>query len=313
VRLALTWFAVAAMVAMAEGPLEVRPGGSRAPQDGPGDTSASVLRATVNWIRIPVHVTDESGAPYAGLARADFILAEDGVPQEVRRLAQEDGPASISIVFDASSSMKDKLGESRAALTALFQHALPGDEYSLIEFGNEPALRAGFTSEIADIERAAARIHLSTWTALYDAVYLGVAEARRSKNQRKAILLLSDGADNNSRYSESELRRYVRESDVAIYSIAIRGSSRHVAALKRLSDDTGGLSLEVQDMNGLSAAVSQLSRALRSHYVIEYVSNRNDPARDGLYRRVELRLTPAVAALKLRLAWRHGYYTLQNF
>jgi Ca-activated chloride channel homolog len=304
VRLALLWLAVAPW-ALAEGPLGVRPKTRLSTEvDGSADTGPSMLRANVNWIRVPVHVVDESGAPYAGLARADFQLLEDGVPQEVRHLAIEEAPASITIVFDASSSMKDKLGDSREALRRLFDYALPGDEYSLIEFGNEPGVAAPFTQEPVDIEHAAARIRLSTWTALYDALYLGVAQARHGVNARKAIVLLSDGADNNSRYSEGELRRYVQESDVAIYSVAIRSSARHAAMLHRLAEATGGLSIEARDLNALGPAVARISRALRSHYVLDYISNQTGRVLDGLYRHVDLKL---IAHPDLRLNWRHGY------
>lgn len=309
-RLVLTLFVVAAAVALAEGPLEVRPG-SRPLPDATGDAGPSMLRASVNWVRVPVHVSDESGAPYTGLARTDFQLLEDGVAQEIRHASVEETPVSIGIVFDASSSMKEKLADSRTALRALFQYALPGDEYSLIEFGNEPRLAEPFTAEAADIERAAAKIQLSTWTALYDAVYLGVSQARRATNPRKALLVLSDGGDNNSRYSEGELRRYLQEADVAVYSIAIRSSARHAALLRRLSEATGGVSVEVREVNALGAAVAQISRLLRSEYVLDYVSNQTTSQtareRDGLYRRVEVRLAPQ-APRGLHLSWRRGYY-----
>jgi Ca-activated chloride channel homolog len=197
----------------------------------------------------------------------------------------------------------------------LFEYALPGDEYSLIEFGNEPNLSMPFTPETRDIEQAVARIKLTTWTALYDAVYLGVAHARHGANARKAIVLLSDGADNNSRYSESELRAYVQESDVAIYSIAIRSSARHAALLNRLSEATGGLSLEVRDTNELAAAVAHISRALRSHYVLDYVSNHTTPALEGLYRRLEVKVVKGNASpeRRLRVSWRHGYYAPPSY
>ena len=306
-RHALTWFAFAAVL-LAEGPVEVRLSNRPRP-DVTGDAGPSMLRANVNWIRVPVHVTDESGRPLAGLARADFALFEDGVAQDIRHASIEETPVSIGIVFDASSSMKEKLAEARAALPALFQRALTGDEYSLIEFGNEPRLVEPFTREPADIERAAAGIRLTTWTALYDAVYLGVAQSRQGANARKALLVLSDGADNNSRYSESELRRYAQETDVEIYTIAIRSSSRHAAMLRRLAEATGGVSLEVGNTNELDGAISKISRLMRSEYVLDYVSNQALPGRDGLYRRIEVR----VGRPGVRAAWRRGYYAPQSY
>jgi Ca-activated chloride channel family protein len=273
----------------------VRPARPIAPE--PESAGPSLLRASVNWVRVPVHVLDESGAPRAGLTRTQFALFEDGRRQEIRGLAVEETPVSLTVVFDASSSMKARLNESRAALRQLFPHALPGDEYALVAFGNDARLVESFTREAADLARAAARIEVTTWTALYDAVYLGLAQARHGANARKALLVLSDGGDNNSRYTASELRSYAREAGVEIYSIGIGGASKQ---LRQLAADTGGIALNIRNEGELPEAVTRMSRLLRSRYVLDYAST--NPARDGLWRRIDVRVTSGIAYA------RGGYY-----
>ena len=295
----------------AQGPLAIRLKSAPA-----ADVSAPepTLRSDAHWVRIPVIATNGFGASETGLALGDFEVLEDGVVQEPRHLGFEEGPVSVGIVFDASSSMDKKIADSRTALRQLFYDALPEDEYSLVQFSDEPKLLSGFTSSSAFIERAVDRINPERATALFDAVLFASQKMRGAKNTRKALFILSDGADNNSRYSEAELGRYVRESDVAIYSIAIRSSSHHAGTLRKMSEATGGLSIEVRDMNDLGPAVAHLNRVLRSHYVLGYVSNQSTRQGDGRYRRVEIKLTAAAAARReLHLNWRRGYFPAESF
>lgn len=270
----------------------------------------SNLRVDVKLVLIPVTVTDPFGAPFAGLARSAFRLYESGIEQEIKYFSAEDASISLGVVFDASRSMSGKLDQSRAAVSEFFHTGMPGDEYFAVEFSDAPRLLCGFTSDAARIEKSLANIVPENWTALLDAVYLAVHEMKHAHNPRKALLILSDGGDNNSRYTEREMKLLVREADVCIYSIALVGSGlfrRYVPLLKELSTETGGRVREIERIADLPAAVQAISEAIRHQYVLGY-SPRNSGAK-GIYRRVQVRLEPPPDLPRLRASWRKGYYS----
>jgi VWFA-related protein len=302
---------VALTAANADGPLA-----ARARKAVPTESERiPQIRANVDWVRIPVSVTDATGAPVQGLNPEDFELRENGSVEHIREISVEDGPVAITFVFDASGSMKGKLAESREALRQVFHNADPGDEYSLIGFSSDAAVMSNFTSSSARIEQAAAEIRPGDWTALYDGVYLALQQARKSRVQRRAIILLSDGADNNSRYSEAELRNYAREIEAPIYSISLPSFDllfQHRRSLRRLVQDTGGTLVELDSMKELPDAMLKLSRLIRHQYLLHYVSSQ--PERDGLYRKVDVRLAKPQEpnAERRYLYWRRGYYAAED-
>ncbi len=270
---------------------------------------AAHLRVDVRLVLIPVPGTDPFGAPFPGLRREVFRLFENGVEQQIRYFSAEDAPVSLGIVFDASRSMQGKLDESRAAVAQFFKTAIPGDEYFLVEFNDAPRLLCDFTSDTERLENSLAGITAKDWTALLDAVYMGIHQMKHARNARKALLILSDGGDNNSRYTEGEMKLLVREADVCIYSIALVGGGlmrRHVPLLKDLSMETGGRVREVARAGDLPAAVEAISAAIRHQYLLGYSSN--NPKKNGLYRKVQVRLDPPPDLPRLRASWRKGYY-----
>jgi Ca-activated chloride channel family protein len=267
------------------------------------------IRVDIKLTVIPVTVTDPVGAAYAGLTREDFRLFEDGVEQEVRYLSSDDSPVSVGVVFDASQSMEGKIDQSRAAVSRFFNTTNRGDEFFLVEFNNAPRMLCDFTSDTEKIEKTLVNIQPKSWTALFDAVYLGVRKMKPAKNPRKALLILSDGGDNYSRYTQSEMKALVREADVSIYSIALVGSGllrRHVGMLRGLSDQTGGHVYEVEKMGDLAEAVAKASAAIRNQYLLAYVSSNTN--NDGMYRKIQVRVNPRPDAPRLRASWRTGYY-----
>ena len=270
---------------------------------------AAAIRVDVKLTLIPVTVTGPLGAPVPGLPKEAFHLIEDGVEQEVKYFSSEDSPVSLGVVFDASRSMDGKLDQSRLAVSQFFQTATPGDEFFAIEFSNTPMMLCDFTSDTALIEKSLASIKPKNWTALFDAVYLATHHMKRARNPRKALLVLSDGNDNYSRYSESEMKSLVREGDVCIYSIGLVGSGimkRHIRVLKQLSEQTGGHSYEVERMSDLPAAAEKISAAIRNQYVLGYFSSK--PQSDGLYRKIEVRMNQEAGLPHLNASWRKGYY-----
>jgi len=305
----LTAIAIACVIAMPCGAEEARVQITPRTLSRTKTAHASAIRVDVKLTLIPVTVTGPLGAPFPGLSKEAFRLIEDGVEQEIKYFTSEDSPVSLGVVFDASRSMDGKLDQSRQAVSQFFHTATPGDEFLAIEFSSTPKMLCDFTSDTALIEKSLAGIKPKNWTALFDAVYLATHQMKRAKNPRKALLVLSDGNDNYSRYSESEMKSLVREGDVCIYSIGLVGSGlmkRHLRVLKQLSELTGGHYYEVEKLTDLPAAAEKMSAAIRNQYVLGYFSSK--PQSDGLYRKIEVKLNQEAGLPHLNASWRRGYY-----
>jgi Ca-activated chloride channel homolog len=269
------------------------------PGRSPDAPIPQAIRANVKVVLIPVTVNDPLDRPLAGLRKDDFHLFEDNVEQKIVYLSAEDAPASVGLIFDASGSMRHKMETSVAAVEQFFQTALPGDEFLLVRFSDKPVLLTGFTDDVNEISGWLHSTQPGGWTALHDAIYLGIQKMKRAKNGRRALLVLSDGGDNNSRYSASELRELVREADVRIYSIGLLEGSH---LLERISNETGGRMIRVRKLEDLPDAMEKLSRDLRSQYLLGYYSS--NPLNDGRYRKVQVQVNQPEA----HASWRHGYY-----
>jgi VWFA-related protein len=273
------------------------------------DHASSDIRVDVNVVLIPVTVTDPLGTPVLGLHPESFRILEDGVEQPVAHLITQDAPLSVGFVFDASKSMESKLDKSRAAIAEIMKSSMPGDEYSLVSFNDNPKLLGGFTPEPEDIENSLMSIQPTGWTALLDAIHMSVNHMKRARNTRKALVVLSDGGDNNSRFNQHEIRELLRESDVTLYAIGILGRMVTAGAMKLLSnlaEETGGRLFPVHNVNQLPEAVAKLNAALRDQYMLAYYPTNR--ARDGKFRRVQVRLVPPPSAPSLHASWRSGYY-----
>jgi Ca-activated chloride channel family protein len=220
----------------------------------------------------------------------------------------EDGPVSIGLLFDSSGSMKNRIDASVSALKHIVQTSIPGDEFFLAQFSDDVRLLSGFTTDADDIQRRLGYVRASGWTALLDAVALGIHEMKSARNGRKVLVILSDGNDNNSRFTASEIRNRVMESDVRIFAIALSYRPR---LLQRLAEDTGGSVLVAQDITELPDVVERLSTEIRSQYLLGYTPSNG--ARDGKFRKIKVELLqpPAASSLRessLRASWRRGYY-----
>jgi Ca-activated chloride channel family protein len=257
-----------------------------------------------------VTVTDPSGVPVTGLPRQSFRVLEDNVEQTITSFATQDAPISATILFDASGSMAKKIAAAREAVRDFLKTSMPGDEYSLIRFSHRPELMQGLTTRTDDIESQLPSIVAKGWTALFDAIYLGVQNMREARNSRKILLIVSDGGDNNSRYTESEMRNLVRESDVCIYSVGLLGSGlskRNVRLLSRLSEATGGGFYPVEALADLPAAISRINAQIRNQYLLGYIPS--SATRDGKFRHVSVKLEAPAGSQPLRASWREGYYS----
>jgi Ca-activated chloride channel homolog len=261
------------------------------------------IRLDVKVVQIPVTVTDPIDRPIEGLRKEDFRLFEDDVEQKIIYLSGEDAPASVGLIFDASGSMRAKMETSVAAVEQFFRTTLPGDEFLLVRFSDKPVLITGFTDDTHEISGWLHSIRAGGWTALHDAIYLGIQKMKAARNSRKALFILSDGGDNNSRYSAPEIRDLVREADVRVYSIGLLlGMLQGGRFLEKISEETGGRMIRVRKLDELPEAIEKLSRDLRSQYLLGYYST--NAQNDGRFRRVRVQVNHTT----VRASWRRGYY-----
>ena len=263
------------------------------------------FRLDLNLVLVPVLVTDHYQRPVQGLRKSDFRLFEDGAEREISQFFSEDSPISIGIVFDASASMRAKMDASRKAITEFLKMSLPGDEFFLLKFNDQPESVRGFTTEAKEIEDTLPSIQAGGWTALYDTIYLGVHQMKRATHGRKVLLVLSDGDDNSSRYTEREIVDLVKESDVRIFSISILDRSH---SLEVISEESGGRAYRVRTLDELPALAANVSAELHSEYVLGFA-----PAErpiDGKYRKVNVEVTRQAAdGPPLHTSWKRGYYS----
>ncbi len=263
----------------------------------------SSIRMDVNMVMIPTTVTDRDDRPILDLHKEDFRLFEGEKEQRIESLSIDQAPISVGIVFDSSGSMKNKIDKSLAAVRQFAQTSMPGDQFFLVQFSDVPRLVVPLTSDPGDIVANLNSIHPQGWTAMFDAIYLAVNHMRLAKNSRRALLVLSDGGDNDSRYSERETINMLREANVRVFAI---GLFDNASFLKKAAADTGGSVMVVRNMNALPDAIEKLSRQLRSQYLLGYYPAQND--NDGKFHRVKVMVSRTIEGVKLRTSWRHGYY-----
>lgn len=265
----------------------------------------ATLAVTSQLVVVPVTVLDDKGAPVPGLSRESFRLWEDGLEQSIGSFRQEDAPVSIGIVFDASRSMEPRMAQAREAVRELFADALPEDEFHLVEFNDRPRLLCGLTSDTRQVGDALELVTARGWTALFDGMYLSAQHLRRARHPRKALVVISDGDDNFSRYRESEVRSYLMEAGVVVYSIELSAAwqlpPHH---LDRLSRETGGRAYAVGRMESMAEAVRSIGHAIRNQYVLTY--SPTNERQDGRFRRITLDYAPKADGSSA--SWRKGYF-----
>jgi Ca-activated chloride channel homolog len=273
------------------------------PRDRATSEQAS-LKVDVNMILLPVTVTDARDQPVTDLSPDAFRVLEDNVEQKVVSFHREEGPVSVGFIFDASNSMKNRIDRSVAAIQKFVDTLTTGDEFFLVRFSDRPSLVTSFTEDPQKILDDLSSIQPQGWTALNDAIWLGVQTMKHAKNSRRALIVLTDGGDNNSRYSDSELRKLVQESDVRIYSIGLFERS---SFLEKLGMDSGGRAFWAHKMDDLPKTIDKLSTEFRNQYVLGYYPNEH--LNDGKYRRVRVEIIETIKKMPLNVFWRRGYYS----
>jgi Ca-activated chloride channel homolog len=261
---------------------------------------APAFRADTSLVQVPVTVTDRLNRPVVGLDKENFRVFDDKVEQTVVRFASDDEPVAIGFVFDVSGSIGASLGRYRLAAREFFRVAEEDDQFFLVTFADAPKLAVPLTRRAADIEYQIMMSRSRGWTALFDAVRLAASEIRKSNATKKALILISDGEENHSRYTFAELRDVLLETDALLYSIGPSGS-----LLMQLSEMTGGRLLEMERGNMIELS-RQIIIDLRNRYVLYY--SPQDKTRDGRYHHIGIQVVPPRGLGKLKAHWRTGYY-----
>ena len=280
------------------------------------DKRRNTLRIDTNLVLINVTVTDPLNRFVTGLEKEHFRLFEDKSEQSISQFTSEDAPLSVGLVFDASGSMGNKLTKSRQAAAQFFKTANPEDEFFLVQFNDKPELVVPFTTNTEEIQNRLTFTQAKGRTALLDGLYLAMNTMRKAHNPRKAIVILSDGGDNSSRYTETEIRKLVREADVQVYAIGIyepiagRGRTAEELAgpglLTELAEQTGGRHFPVENLNELPDIAAKIGIELRNQYVLGYTPSNLE--KDGKYRRVKVTLVQPRGLPPLKAFFRTGYY-----
>jgi Ca-activated chloride channel homolog len=296
------------------GPIELHP--HVAATARAGAIPRADLSVDVPLVLIPVHVTTPLGASVTNLAKSSFHLFEDGIEQKISHFASDDAPLSVGFLFDASGSMRNKLRKSAQAAEAFFKTANAEDEFFLIEFNDRPRLAIPFTQNAEAIYRRIAHTHAVGRTSLLDAIHMALVQMRNAKNLRKAIVIVSDGGDNRSRFTETEIKSAMREADVQVYAMGIFDTEdspkrpleerNGPKLLDDLAEETGGRHYPVKDLDQLPTVCERIGNELRSEYLIGYAPT-NDQ-QDGTYRKVKVTVSSPEGTPALRAHNRQGYY-----
>jgi len=276
----------------------------------------SSIRVDTTLVLIPVSVTDPMNRFVTGLDREHFRVFEDKIEQQIKQFSSEDAPLSVGIVFDTSGSMGPKLQKSRLAVAQFLKTANPEDEFFLVQFNDRPELVIPFTRNSEEIQNRLTFTQSKGRTALLDGIYMAMNHMKKAQNPRKALLIVSDGGDNSSRYTESEIKNAVREADVQIYAIGIfeqisaRSRTPEEMAgpglLNDVSEQTGGRHFAIDNLNELPDVAAKIGVELRNQYVLGYTPKNVE--RDGKYRRVTVKLVQPRGLPPLKAFFRLGYY-----
>jgi len=275
------------------------------------------LITNTDLITLTVTVTDTYGRYVSGLSQKAFSVFDDKQPQEITFFSDDDAPVSVGVIFDVSGSMSgDKIKRARDALAKFIQTSHNSDEYFLIAFNSRAQLLLDKTRNGDSVLDKLSFVQTRNQTALYDACYLGVEKVQRGAHPKRALLLISDGQDNNSRYTFNEVRRLLKESDVVLYSIGILSGSDSGSALgmegqgilDELSGVSGGKAFFPRSAAEMDDIFEQIALELRHQYSIGY-KPRNF-SNDGKWHRIKVKVTPPRGLPRLFVRSKEGYYAI---
>jgi Ca-activated chloride channel family protein len=276
---------------------------------------APEIKVGVNVVLVNATVTDPYNRLVTGLEKENFQVFEDGVEQEVAYYSSEDVPVSIGVIFDMSGSMSDKVNKARQSAVQFFKTANPQDEFFLVSFNERAELTSRFTSSVEDLQSRMMYTSARGRTALLDAVYLGLSQMKGAHNSKRALLIISDGGDNHSRYNVTDVRNFVKEADVQIYSMGLFEGFGNAATpeerdgpalLEELCDLTGGRLFRVESIDNLPDVATKIGMELRNQYVLGYKPSNKQT--DGRWRKIKVKVHPPRGLPPLNVFARTGYF-----
>lgn len=269
-----------------------------------------VLRVNVDLALLNVTVSDPQGRFVTGLGPERFQVWEDKVEQKIEYFSQEDVPLSVGVIFDSSGSMKDKASKARDAASTFMAAGNREDEYFLVEFSTRPMISETFTTDAARLQNHLIFTPARGMTALYDAVYLGLERIKSHRNSRKALLLITDGEDNHSRYTFSDIKEFAKEQDVQIFAIgtldfgAWQSSGRSI--MEDLAGITGGKAFFPASVNEIEGNCTQIAMELKNEYIIGY--RPTNETKDGKWRKINVNVIRPKGTPQLSVRAKSGYY-----
>lgn len=275
-----------------------------------------VIRSDVDLALVNVTVTDPFNRLVTGLEQDNFRVYEDNVEQEIVTFSSEDVPISIGVIFDFSGSMSNKIDKAREAALDFFKTANPADEFFLVTFNERAELTSAFTNSVEDLQSRMMVTAPKGRTALLDAIYLGLSQMRGAHNAKRALLILSDGGDNHSRYNENDIKRLVKEADTQLYAIGIYDPLGYrnrtpeelngPTLLSEVTELTGGRVFAVEHLNELPDIASKIGMELRNQYVLGYKPSNH--IHDARWRKIKVKLRAPKGLPPLSSYSKTGYY-----
>jgi len=275
-----------------------------------------VLHTDVDVALVNVTVTDPYNRLVTGLEPDNFRVFEDNAEQEVVSFSSEDVPISIGVIFDLSGSMSNKISKAREAAIQFFKTANPADEFFMVSFNERAELTSAFTNNVEDLQSRMLATSPKGRTALLDAIYLGLSQMRGARNGKRALLILSDGGDNHSRYNESDIKRLVKEADTQLYAIGIfdpLGNRNRTpeelngpSLLTDITDMTGGRVFSVERLEDLPDIATKIGMELRNQYVLGY--HPSNKVHDARWRKIKVKLRAPKGLPPLNVFAKTGYY-----
>jgi Ca-activated chloride channel family protein len=279
-----------------------------APKSDPDKSPAPHLKVDTSLVLVPMTVTDKLGRPVLGMEKENFRVFDNQVEQSIAQLSMEDDPVAVGFIFDISGSIGGNMNQYRIAAREFFKVADDQDEFFLVEFKSFPTLAVPLTKNAGDIDYQIMMTKSNGLTALFDGVYMAANEIKKSKLVKKALILISDGGENNSRYRQAELESALRETDALLYAIGpAPGSSygdNNGGLLKHLAELTGGRLIQF-DGKDIADLTQKIIIDLRNRYLLAY--SPTDKSRDGKYHAISVQLVPPKGMGKLSAHWRTGY------
>jgi len=284
------------------------------PPHEPAQDSSKPIQMDVSLVLVNLTVTDPNDRFVTGLERENFRVFENGREQEIVAFSSEDVPISIGVIFDTSGSMGDKIGRAREAAVQFLKTSNPRDEFFMVSFNDRAELASQFTSSVEELQNRMVFTTPKGRTALLDAIYLGLSQMRGARNGKRALLVISDGGDNHSRYNEKDIRNFLQEADCQLYVMGVFDANDMARTdeerygptlLSELAEMTGGRVFPVSNLNDLTDIASKIGMELRNQYVLTYKPN--DAKRNGTWRKIKVKLVPPKGLPPLSVYAKTGY------